>query len=178
MNSTRAFKDGIAAFAVAAALAAPIAAHAAGWVPDGVFAEAGFAPSRSRSVTAGAFWQWDWHGTIGNTHATIATEGFLSRWRARDDTVTQAALVPLLRLRLDAGRSPWFMEGGIGVSLMDDLYRNHGKRFSTRFNFVDVFAVARTVDANPRIAATSAGSVRSTPPWITASSTTPAAAHR
>lgn len=125
----------------------PLAAWPAGWAPDAVFAEAGFAPSHSRSVTAGVAWQWDRQWRFGDTQATATTEVFASRWRARDDTVTQLAVLPMLRLRLDHGRSPWFMEGGIGVSLMDDLYRNHGKRFSTRFNFVDVFAVGRSLGA-------------------------------
>jgi lipid A 3-O-deacylase len=135
--------------ALALAFSAP-AAWPAGWAPDGVFAEAGFAPSHSRSVTAGALWQWERQWRFGNAQVTGATEAFLSRWRARDDTATQLAVVPLLRLRLDHGRSPWFMEGGVGVSLMDDLYRNHGKHFSTRFNFVDVFAVGRSLGADRR----------------------------
>lgn len=128
----------------------PLAALAAGGVPDGVFAGAGFAPSHSRSASVGAFWLWDWQGRFGNTQVTGMTEAYLSRWRARDDAVTQLAVLPLLRLRLDHGRSPWFMEGGIGVSLMDDLYRNHGKHFSTRFNFVDTFAIGRSVDPDRR----------------------------
>lgn len=147
MNTARPLKH----LAVLACLSlGPLAALSAGWAPDGVFAEAGVAPSRSRSVTAGAHWLWDWQGRIGNTQATGMTELYLSRWHARDDTVTQLALVPLVRLRLDHGRSPWFMEGGIGVSVMDELYRNHGKRFSTRFNFVDVFAVGRGLGPDRR----------------------------
>lgn len=136
--------------ALVVALAAPTVALAAGWAPVGVFVEAGVAPSRSHSVTAGALWQWDWQGRVGNTLATLSSEAYVSRWRARDDTVTQVGLVPLLRLRLEHGRSPWFMEGGIGVSLMDDLYRNHGKQFSTRFNFVDVFAFGRSLGSDRR----------------------------
>jgi lipid A 3-O-deacylase len=135
---------------LALASVAPLAAHAAGWKPDGVFAEAGFAPSRSHSITAGALWQWDWQGRIGNTLATGMTEAYVSRWSAHGNTVTQAGLVPLVRLRPDHGRSPWFIEGGIGVSLMDDRYRNHGKQFSTRFNFVDVFAAGRSLGADRR----------------------------
>jgi lipid A 3-O-deacylase len=134
----------------ALACAAPFVAHAAGWVPDGMFIEGGFAPSSSHSVTAGAMWTWDWQARFGNTQATALTEVYVSRWSARGQSVTQAALVPLLRLRLDHGRSPWFMEGGIGVSMMDSLYRNHGKEFTTRFNFVDVFGVGRSLGADRR----------------------------
>jgi hypothetical protein len=132
------------------ACAAPFAAQAAGWTPDGLFVEGGVAPSSTHSVTAGAMWTWDWQGRFGNTEATALTEFYVSRWSGRGEPVTQAALVPLVRLRLDHGRSPWFMEGGIGVSMMDKLYRNDGKEFSTRFNFVDVFAVGRSLGADRR----------------------------
>jgi len=137
-------------FLAALVSAAPFLAHAAGWAPDSLFVEGGLAPSRTHSVTAGAMWSWDWQGRFGNTQATVLTEVYVSRWSGRGDAVTQAALVPLVRLRLDQGRSPWFMEGGIGVSVMDDLYRNHGKAFSTRFNFVDVFGVGRSLGADRR----------------------------
>lgn len=138
------------AFAAALACAVPVVARAGGWAPDGIFIEGGVAPAHTRSVTAGATWMWDWQSGFGNTQATALTEISLSRWSARGESVTQASLVPLLRLRLDHGRSPWFMEGGIGVSTMDELYRNHRKAFSTRFNFVDVFAVGRSLGADRR----------------------------
>jgi hypothetical protein len=138
------------ALALALSCAVPFAAQAAGWAPDGIFLEAGVAPSRTHSVTAGAMWTWGWQGRFGNAQATVLTEIYVSRWSARGDPVIQAALVPLVRLRPDHGRSPWFMEGGIGVSLMDKLYRNHGKEFSTRFNFVDVFALGRSLGADRR----------------------------
>ncbi len=134
----------------ALASAAPLAVQAAGWVPDGMFIEGGVAPSRTHSVSAGVMWTWDWQGRFGNAQATALTELYVSRWSARGDPVTQLALVPLVRLRLDDGRSPWFMEGGIGVSMMDNLYRNHGKEFSTRFNFVDVIGIGRSLGADRR----------------------------
>lgn len=135
---------------VALACAVPLAVHAVEWAPDGMFIEAGFAPSRSHSLTAGAMWTWDWKDNFGKSEATALTEVFISRWSSRGQSVTQAALVPLLRLRLDDGRSPWFIEGGVGVSLMDKLYRNHGKEFSTRFNFIDVFGVGRSLGAGQK----------------------------
>ncbi len=133
---------------LALACAAPQLTQAAGWVPDGMFIEGGVAPSRTRSITAGAMWTWDWQARLGNAQATALTEIYVSRWSTRGEAVTQAALVPLLRLRADQGRSPWFIEGGIGVSMMDTLYRHPGKQFSTRFNFVDVFAIGRSLGAD------------------------------
>lgn len=55
----------------------------------------------------------------------------------RDDKTWVLGVTPTLRLRLEEGRSPWFVEGGIGVSYSDVLYRNQVKQFSTRFNFAD-----------------------------------------
>jgi lipid A 3-O-deacylase len=136
-------------FLLAAAAVLSLGARAADWRPDGAFAEAGFAPSSSRSLTVGVQWDWDWQGRFGNTEATGFTEAYVSRWSARD-TVTQVGVLPIVRLRLKNGQSPWFMEGGIGVTLTDHLYRNHGKQFSTRFNFVDVFGVGRSLDAQHR----------------------------
>jgi len=131
-----------------------LAAQAADWRPDGVFVEGGLAPSRSYSATVGASWAWSWQGRFGNAQATGSTEAYLSRWHANGGTqrqaLTQVGLLPLVRLRLDHGRSPWFMEGGVGVTMMDHLYRNDGKQFSTRFNFVDVFGIGRSMGADRR----------------------------
>lgn len=72
-------------------------------------------------------------------------EVHLARWRVPEGTAepgaarlwTQWALVPALRWRPDQGRSAWFVEGGIGLSVMDGHYATRHKAFSTRFNFTD-----------------------------------------
>lgn len=68
----------------------------------------------------------------------------VAHWRAPDGTAaterqrwTQLALVPTLRLRFRGGESAWFMEGGIGLSVLDGHYVTRRKAFSTRFNFTD-----------------------------------------
>jgi lipid A 3-O-deacylase len=134
---------------LAAAAAVCMEARAAAWAPDGAFVEAGLAPSSSRSATVGAQWSWDWRARFGDAEATGFTDAYVSRWSARE-TITQVGVIPMVRLRMSHGRSPWFMEGGIGISMTDDLYRNHGKQFSTRFNFVDVFGIGRSLDAQQR----------------------------
>ena len=132
-------------FILVVALATTSGARA-DWMPDAVFVEVGASSSSSHSLTAGAQWSWAWQGSLGNTQATAYTEVFVSHWNARDK-VTLAGLLPMVRLRLRNGQSPWFMEGGIGATVSDSLYRNHGKAFSTRFNFVDVVGVGRSLDA-------------------------------
>lgn len=74
-------------------------------------------------------------------------EASLSRWQARNGhaeghgVLTQLALIPVLRHRFDAGRSPWFVEGGIGATVTSSIYRSDNKRFSTAFNFGDHLGV-------------------------------------
>lgn len=108
------------------------------------YAEAGFAQAHTRSLALGLNLPWDWEGRLLGGRLTAHWDAYLSQWRTdsaghagQRESLTQAALVPVLRLRFDEGRSPWFIEGGIGVSVMDVRYRIPGKAFSTRFNFAD-----------------------------------------
>lgn len=132
-----------------ALLATPLCL-AADWRPGGAFAEAGFAARGTHAATAGLVWPWDWRRPALGGELSGTTELFLSQWSARDvagrQGFTQIGLVPLFRLRLDAGRSPWFVEGGIGISLLDEIYRTPTKNFSTTGNFYDVAALGRSVD--------------------------------
>ena len=56
----------------------------------------------------------------------------------------------MLRLRPAGGSSPWFIEAGIGITVMDRLYRSQTKKFSTTFNFVDVAGIGRSFGADRR----------------------------
>jgi lipid A 3-O-deacylase len=132
-----------------------LAACGADLRPGGIFVEGGLAQQRSYSVTAGVLWPWSWRRDFARTEATGLTEAFVSNWSGRADTgerrgFTQLGLLPLVRLRLDGGHSPWFIEGGIGVSLMDRIYHTQNKEFSTKFNFVDVVGVGHSFGADRR----------------------------
>ena len=118
---------------------------AADLLPRGVFLQGGVAEQATGTATVGAIWPWSlrrglWGGEVGGL-----TEAYLSHWSARGDdgrvSFTQIGVLPLLRYRFDQGRSPWFIEGGIGLSAMDRVYRTRSKEFSTTFNFVDVAGV-------------------------------------
>jgi lipid A 3-O-deacylase len=115
--------------------------------PQGAFVQGGIAEHHAYNVTAGVVWPWSWRRDFGKTQLTGLTEGYVSHWSARGETQRQSfiqiGVVPLVRMRLDGGRSPWFLEGGIGVSVMDPRYRSGSHEFSTAFNFVDVVGVGR-----------------------------------
>lgn len=137
-------------------LAAALPAHAIDLKPERMFiAEAGAARHGTQSLTVGAAWPWAWRGSFGSTEVTGATELFISHWRA--DAVgggtrsyTQLGVLPVLRLRFGQGQSPWFIEGGIGLTWMDRRYRIPEREFSTTGNFIDVLGVGRNFGADGR----------------------------
>lgn len=122
--------------------------------PAGAFVEGGLAQQSAYSVTAGLLWPWAWRREFGRTELSGVTEAYVSHWSARGESerhsFTQVGLLPVIRLRPDGGRSRWFVEGGIGLSYMDNLYRRQHKEFSTRLNFVDVVGVGLSLDAQRR----------------------------
>jgi lipid A 3-O-deacylase len=131
--------------ACAAVLASGVQAAEA--LPRGVFVEGGVAERWTNTSTVGLIWPWAWRRDWGGGEASGLTEVFLSHWSARGDggrqAFTQAGVLPLLRYGFGQGRSPWFLEGGIGISLMEPMYSTPRKHFSSPFNFVDVLGVGR-----------------------------------
>ena len=144
----------IALAAVMLVAAAPARALDLG--PGKMFiAEAGAAKHGTQSLTVGAAWPWDWRTNWGSTEVTGATEAFISHWRADaigggSQSYTQLGLLPVLRLRFSQGQSPWFVEGGIGVTWMDKRYRIPEREFSSTGNFIDGLGVGRNFGADGR----------------------------
>lgn len=138
----------------AAAAALSLSAGAVDLRPVGAFSQGGLAENHGYSVTAGLLWPWAWRRDVGTIQVTGLNEAYVSHWNARGDTrrqaFTQLGVLPLLRLRFDSGRSAWFVEGGIGASVMDRSYRSQSRQFSTAFNFVDVAGVGRSFGADRR----------------------------
>lgn len=129
-----------------AALLSSVAMGGAGafdWRPDGVSLQESRASHGTRMTGAAAVWDWNWALLRRKAALTGQTELFINHWRADGaaggrDSYTQVGLLPTLRLHLSQGRSPWFVEMGIGVSWMDRRFRTDERTFSTRFNFYDV----------------------------------------
>jgi len=76
----------------------------------------------------------------------------LGRWRASaigggKSTYSQLSLIPTLRYRIDGGQSAWFIDAGLGLSVLDRVYATPDRTFSTRLNFSEVLAVGRNFGA-------------------------------
>jgi hypothetical protein len=131
------------------------AAQAQDWRPASAFAQIGGGASDSNVTAAsvGALWPWAWKAQALGGEFSALTELYGSYWHARDfggghRGFVQLGLVPLLRYRLDQGRSPWFVEGGIGASVTHRRYVTPDKTFSTNWNFSDNLAVGRSLGAD------------------------------
>jgi hypothetical protein len=141
----------ISSKAVAALLAALCVAPAAlaDLRPGGMFLEAGGADHSTYAATFGLVWPWAWKSVRLGGELTASTEVFASHWSARAasgrQSFAQVGIVPLLRYRFAGGSSPWFVEGGIGISLLSEVYRTPHKQFGSSGNFYDVLAVGRSL---------------------------------
>ncbi|MBG9389029.1 acyloxyacyl hydrolase [Caenimonas aquaedulcis] len=127
----------------------PFLANAEPSAPKGVFVEGAGAEHGTYSATVGALWLWGWTRDTWAGEVSGISEVWVSHWSARApaggrDSFSQIGIQPLLRLRFDGGNSLWFMEGGVGLSYTDVMYRTQGKQFSTKFNFIDSIGVGRS----------------------------------
>ncbi len=128
----------------AAALLGAASAHSEGWTPDTVFVQAAVGPANIYSLSGGVAWPWSWRSSGGGW--TGYTELLLSYWgtdriAGGKDNFTHVALSPIFRYRFDSGKSPWFFEGGIGISYTSPLYVTPTKTFGSKFNFVDTLGM-------------------------------------
>lgn len=88
-----------------------------------------------------AFWNTRWYWDV-----------FASQWRAPDaagnrSNHMQVGAIATLRYHFDSGSSPWFVEGGLGGTLMNKRYVVSEREFSTRFQFTELVGVGRSFGA-------------------------------
>lgn len=101
----------------------------------------------TRVATLGATLPWGgWQKSLGSGLLTGHWDAYVSRWRfngatGRRGQLWLAGLTPVLRWTPDGGRSAWFFQGGIGITLADHLYRAADEQFSTAFNFASHLGV-------------------------------------
>lgn len=123
-------------------------------MPHGLFVQGGAGEDSARALSAGAVWAWSWQRQVRGGRLEGITEAYVGRWSVKDNGdragFTHFGVVPLLRYRFDEGRSPWFVEGGIGLTYMDRVYRTSDKQFSTHLNFADVLGAGRNFGGGGR----------------------------
>ncbi|MDM0021557.1 acyloxyacyl hydrolase [Variovorax saccharolyticus] len=113
------------------------------------------ATARSRgdaeSFTLGVVLPWS-HGEqpVQPRALSFYWDFFLSQWRAPNpdgadwSSYTQLGVIANWRYRFDQGASPWFVEAGVGGTVMDSLYRTSGREFSTTFQFTEQIGLGRS----------------------------------
>src|SRR3954469_16864230 len=119
----------------------------------GIYGEAGRAPhgevGATNSATLGMLVPWEPSQRFHSGALWSYFDIFVSRWRAPPienghRSYAQIGAIATWRYRFDEGNSPWFAEAGIGVSLMDHLYRTPEREFSTAFQFTEVLGIGRS----------------------------------
>jgi hypothetical protein len=128
--------------------------RAADFKPDAVAAQVGGGGSGTAMAGVALAWDWDFE-RLRKAQLTAQTELMLNHWRAEDfggghQGFTQVVLLPSLRMRLGQGRSPWFVEVGVGASWMDRKFVTPHKTFSTQWNFYDMLGVGYSLDDQRR----------------------------
>ena len=134
----------------AAATAAPAAAQ--GRDTPAVFVQGGVGEDGVRAASVGVAWALPWRTLRRGSEISTRMEVFASDWRTPrigggHRSLLQLGAVPLVRLRPQEGRSPWFLEGGIGVSVLDRGFETPHRTFSTRLNFSDNLGLGRSFGA-------------------------------
>ncbi|HEX2544116.1 MAG TPA: acyloxyacyl hydrolase [Ramlibacter sp.] len=129
--------------------------HAADWRPDGFVVQGGVGKDGAGLVGAGVLWDWDFQLMRRKAELTAHTELLVNQWRydalgGGHASLTQLVLLPTLRINFSQGRSPWYLELGIGASWMNKSYVTPDKQFSTRWNFYDVLGVGYKFGADKR----------------------------
>lgn len=93
------------------------------------------------ALTLGATLPWKgWQRPLWGGQLTGYWDLYASRWSydglsGQREHLSLVGLTPTLRLRMDEGRSAWFWEGGIGLTVADRRYEIPNRTFSTRANF-------------------------------------------
>jgi lipid A 3-O-deacylase len=139
MTTTKLLRAGTLALLAAGACAA----HAFDWRPDAVSAGVAVGKERTAMAGAGLVWDWDFERLRRHAELTAHTEFMVNHWRVDafgggDQAITQVVLLPSLRMHLSQGRSPWFLELGVGASWMDKRLVTPQRTFGTQWNFYDM----------------------------------------
>lgn len=136
---------------VASSVLDPAAASESGTfpMPRAWFLQSGSA-NHTRTLSSGLLWDLPYQrdvlgGTVSShLEVSIAVWSYRNGEASSRNELAQIALIPVIRYRFDEGKSPWFLDGGIGATLMSRKYETNQKQFSTTFNFGTHLAIGRS----------------------------------
>jgi len=124
------------------------------WWPDATFAQLG-GNSSADNWTLGVQWAWrrDWQwgqSVHAQGHWELSAGRWASKqsWRNDDrDWFTQITFTPMLRLTT-ARSNGWYVDVGVGPTLLLPVYVDRERTFSTQFNFQTQLAAGRLLGAH------------------------------
>jgi len=97
------------------------------------------------ALSAGVMLPWAPRSSMREGPLSFYWDLFASQWRAPSSSrgegrrsYSQIGAIATWRWRFGDGESPWFVEAGIGASVMDRLYHAPSRDFSTAFQFTEV----------------------------------------
>lgn len=114
-----------------------------------VFVQLGLAED-AESIAVGGVWRLGWRYKRPCCLFTSSIEAAAGRWRLRSDGggyVTQFGLTPAIRVERPGPNPRWFVELGVGASIISPIYRNGDRHFSTALNFAEYLGVGRAFGA-------------------------------
>jgi hypothetical protein len=117
--------------------------------PSAVFLQVGDG-NHTRSVTAGLSWDLAWRHRWAGGELSADVDASLGGWciqeggLVRSPWVTQIGLPPVLRWSPRQQGQRRFLEVGVGVNVLTPVFNDHGRPFSTAFNFGDHLAVGKS----------------------------------
>jgi lipid A 3-O-deacylase len=148
-NSTTCFKTTLCAGLLLIPLAA--AAHPQDQAL-GVYLQGGQAPHTegdTTSLSVGVVVPWSFREMpVPGGPLSFYWDFFASAWRAPqlgggDRNYAQLGVIANWRWRFGQGESPWFVEAGVGGTVMDSIYRTPSRQFSTTFQFTEQLGFGR-----------------------------------
>ena len=118
-----------------------------------IYLEAGRAPHGSASTdsaTLGFVVPWAYGPSVRDGALSFYWDFFLGQWYAEEPSrlghhsYTQIGAIANWRYRFSGGASPWFVEAGIGGTVLDGIYRTPNREFSTAFQFTEQLGFGRS----------------------------------
>ncbi|CAN5878373.1 hypothetical protein BH11PSE13_BH11PSE13_13940 [soil metagenome] len=104
----------------------------------------------TNSATIGVMVPWTPITSLRTASMSTYLDVFVTNWHVTPvvpdghRNYLQIGVIPILRYRFADGTSPWFVEGGIGATLMNHLYRTPEHQFGTAFQFTEALGLGRS----------------------------------